>query len=389
MRVTQSMLTQNSLGYLSQSFKTLQTLQDQLATGKKISRASQDPVVAMNGMRYRTQVTEVQQFNRNLSEVYNWMDNADATLDEATQAVQRVRELAVQAANDTYEETQRANIAKEVRQLREHLESLANTKSNNKYIFNGTNTTQAPVTSANFNVGFAGVAGELNGLPDGAIERGATAHVLTHNSERFVLAEKQGDQFTYQRVDPNTGELDPNKTITITAPGEDNQEILLNANGETEELQDRQVIVSMNNAVSTNGQTVNIELLKGVTIPVNIRPENVFSTDFFGDLIQLERALEDPNTSAEELTKMIGNMDRQMEKIVNERAELGARYNRVEMIDQRVQQQEVIARRTMSNNEDADIEKVITELLSAENIHRAALSSTSRILQPTLMDFLR
>ncbi|MBU9711764.1 flagellar hook-associated protein FlgL [Evansella tamaricis] len=392
MRVTQSMLTQSSLRYLSQSYQTLNTLQDQLATGKKISRASQDPVVAMNGMRYRTQVVEVGQFNRNLSEVYNWMDNADATLNEVTHALQRVRELTVQASNDTYEDTQRANIAKEVKQLREHLMGLANTKTNNKYIFNGTNTTNPPLDEKQMDVGFGAVAAELGALPDGEIAPGTTTHELTFNSARYELSEKQGDEYVYRSVS------DPNKTLTISGPAGENQSLVhshtyVNKQGETvtdtTNLQERQVVVSYKGAVSTNTENVNIELMKGVNIPVNINPGNVFSSDFFGDLIQLEKALEDPSATATELTGMLANLDHQINKTVNERAELGARYNRVELIDSRIKEQEVIAKRVLSDNEDADIEKVITDLLTAENIHRAALSSTSRILQPTLMDFLR
>lgn len=103
MRVTQSMLAHNSLGHIHKGYNNLGNIMDQLSTGKKITRASQDPVVAMNGMRYRTQVTEVEQFKRNLSEVYNWMESADSALDTSTQAMHRIRELAIQASNDTYE----------------------------------------------------------------------------------------------------------------------------------------------------------------------------------------------------------------------------------------------------------------------------------------------
>ncbi|MGJ9385220.1 flagellar hook-associated protein FlgL [Salipaludibacillus sp. CF4.18] len=295
MRVTQSMMANSSLRHLGNSFESLKNYSDQLSTGKKISRPSQDPVVAMNGMRYRTQVAETEQFKRNLSEAYNWMDTADSTLGQSTDALQRVRELTVQASNDSYEETQRANIAKEVTQLREHLESMANTRSNNKYIFNGTDTTNPPVSV------------------DGA----------------------------------------------------------------------------GNYTVSDNEQNVEIELLKGVKVPVNIRPQNVYSEELFQDIQELENALNDENTTAEDLSAMLDVLDGHINNTVNERAELGARMNRVEMMDSRIQEQEVIAKRIMSDNEDAEIEQVITKLLAQENVHRAALSSTSKIIQPSLMDFLR
>ncbi|ADU31865.1 flagellar hook-associated protein FlgL [Evansella cellulosilytica] len=394
MRVTQSMLTNSSLRHLSQSYQTLHDIQNQLATGKKISRASQDPVIAMNGMRYRTQVVETEQFNRNLTEVYNWMENADATLDQVTSTMHRIRELAVQASNDTYESTQRANISKEIEQLREHLQSLANTKANNKYIFNGTNTTNAPLDADQMNVGFNAIEEALADLPNfNADEAVPFTHVLTHNSGRYELVEKNDDGYIFQDVN------NPNKSITVAVDGEGNPESFTHAHtyvnnaGETvtdtKDLKERQFVVSRLDSVSTNTQKVEIELLKGVNVATNINPSNVFSTDFFGDIYQLEKALNDPAATGKELEELIANFDRQIDKVVNERAELGARYNRVEMIDDRMKEQEVIARRILSNNEDADIEKVITNLLSSENVHRAALSSMGRIMQPTLMDFLR
>lgn len=145
MRVTQSMLTNNTLRYINQGYNQMARLQDQLVTGKKITRPSQDPVVAMKGMRYRTEVTEIEQFKRNMGDAHNWLETADSALDQANQVMQRIRELATQASNDSYDAAERANISKEITQLREHLQSIANTKNSNKYIFNGTNTMNPPV----------------------------------------------------------------------------------------------------------------------------------------------------------------------------------------------------------------------------------------------------
>jgi len=55
----------------------------------------------------------------------------------------------------------------------------------------------------------------------------------------------------------------------------------------------------------------------------------------------------------------------------------------------RLEDQEIIAKTVMSNNEDIEAEKVIMDLKSYETLHRAALSAGARIIQPTLLDFLR
>ncbi|MFD1358960.1 flagellar hook-associated protein FlgL [Fictibacillus halophilus] len=298
MRVTQSMLSNNMLRHISNSYESMAKTQEQLTTGKKISRPSDDPVVAMKGMTYRTNLTEVEQYKRNLSEAYNWMENSDAALDKATSVMQRIRELTVQASNGTYEESQKGMIGKEIEQLKEHLVSIANTQVAGKYIFNGNDTTTKPV--------------------------------------------------------------DFDKTPSV----------------------------------STNTNSVNLELSQGIEVAVNINPKNVFThtagskeSGLFGDINELMKALD--GTSGEELSGFLNKLDSHIDNLVAERAELGARYNRVELIDARVSEQEVIANRILSDNEDADIERVITDLKMQESLHRAALGVGSRIMQPTLMDFLR
>jgi flagellar hook-associated protein 3 FlgL len=279
------------LRHLSQSFERMEKYQNQLSTGKKISRPSDDPVVAMKGIEYRSNLTHIEQYSRNISEAYNWMESSDSALDKATQALQRLRELVVQASNDTYEVSQRQSIAKEIRELKEHLASIANTKIGNKYIFNGSDTTTPPV--------------DLGG-----------------------------------------------------------------------------------GIYPTNSDSVDIEVFDGVRMRVNIDPTNVFSAALFTDISNLEADLNGGATGAV-IGKYLDVIDGHIQNFVAERAELGARSNRIELVDQRVQTQEVIANRIISDNEDADIERVITDLKTQESVHRAVLGVGARIIQPTLIDFLR
>ncbi|WP_100405458.1 flagellar hook-associated protein FlgL [Bacillus solitudinis] len=391
MRVTQMMLSTSTLRHISQGYNRLSVVQDQLSTGKKIVRASQDPVVAMKGMRYRSQVTEVEQFQRNLREVYNWMDTADSTLGEATDSLARIRELATQASNDTYEGTQRANVAKEVKQLREHLQSLANTKNSTKFIFNGTDTTNPPIIDME----------KMDKGITALFEAGANLDSMdvTYAGKTFRVVNDDGaGTLTFQDVRqtvPAFGDANfdeeavqlkiTNDSVTFSEKNKNPNE----SAPVTKSVRTDDVIVSDRDAVSANTQTVEIELLKGVSIPVNVNPASVFSNALFGDIIRLERALENPEITGKELTSYIDDFYGHIDQFVAERAELGARVNRVEMIENRLMQQDVNAKRIMSDNEDVDMEKVIIDLTIQESVHRAALASGARIMQPTLMDFLR
>ncbi len=271
---------------------------DQLSTGKKINRPSDDPVIAMKGINYRSQVTQVEQFQRNTNEVHNWMDNSDAALDKATQTMQRLRELAVQASNDTYDKGERENIKEEVEQLKENLIDIANTKVNDKYIFNGTNTNTPPIS--------------------------------TDNPEEFTF----------------------------------------------------------------NTDPVNIEVASGTKLQANVDPSTVFGGvgeegNILADIDKFIDALDRETGSQEDIEASIQTLDDNINNIINARADLGARMNRLELVENRLSEQAIIAEQTMANNEDIDYEEAITELITQESIHRAALSAGSRIIQPTLIDFLR
>lgn len=389
MRVTQFMLSQNSLRHINQGYQRLGILNDQFTSGKKITRASQDPVVAMSGIRYRTQVVEVEQFQRNLGEVYNWMDTADATLDKVGKAIHRIRELAVLSPNDTYESTQRANVAKEINQLFDHIVSLANTKSNGKYIFNGTDTMNPPIDETKMNLDLS----ELSAASATELEEVE----ISYQGHVYKFDSISGTDVMFTSVAGNTitvkNYADPNPTIETEQP---NPEFIRGTSDPavvpekiTLPLTKDDIVISKADAVSTNKENVNIELLKGVTINVNIDPNNVFSNALFGDIKQLIKTLENPEATHDDLTKLIDNFDVHLDNIVSERAELGARVNRVELIEERLGEQEIIANRIMSNNEDIDMEKVIIDLKTQEVVHRAALAAGARIMQPTLLDFLR
>ncbi|ASI36293.1 MULTISPECIES: flagellar hook-associated protein FlgL [Exiguobacterium] len=319
MRVTQTMLTKTNIGHLSSSYQKLSTLQEQLISGKKIQRPSEDPVVAMQGIRYRTEVREVEQFKKNVNEATGWMDLTDSALNEVTSAMSRVRELTTQAATDTYDATQRKAIQSEVGQLIEHIGTLANTKYNEKVIFNGTKTDQPFVS--------------MEGLKE---------YLAT-----------------------------PGKSVdTVFTDG---------------------------NPAGKDSEVIRYEVSSGIEVQVNVSPTSVFSAETFTTLKKLYDALGgvsdtgavDSSNNGAELSGMLKDLDTMLNQTVETRADLGARVNRLELNASRLEDQEIIAKSVMSDNEDIEAEKVIMELKSYETLHRAALSAGARIIQPTLLDFLR
>lgn len=303
MRITQSMLQNNMLRHLFKSQQEMDKYFTQIYTGKKIRRPSEDPVIAMRGIGYRTELEEVKQYQRNVSNVWSWMDHADDALDKATKVMQRLEYLAIQAKNDTLSQSERHSILEEVKQLEQHLITIANTSVNGRYIFNGTDTNHAPV----------------------------------------VYDESEGKGIIWEPADPNV-----------------------------ESGRDKPVI---------------IEVSKGITFEVNIDPDSVFPQELFDVIKDFKDALNgDP---LKDIDDSIGALQEMKQKIIRGRADLGARMNRLELIEDRLSQQGIIAEDIMKKNEGVDFEEAVMNLLAQEAVHRAALASGAKLIQPSLIDFLR
>ncbi|WP_103108953.1 flagellar hook-associated protein FlgL [Brevibacillus reuszeri] len=296
-RVTQTMLNNNMMRNLTNSMGRMDKFQEQLSSGMKFSRPSDDPVAASRAMFYRSSLIENEQYQRNVNEAQSWLELSDKSLDEAGTILQRVRELAVASGNGGLGPDSLAAMGKEIAEIRDHMGNIANQTVGGRYIFAGTDTVTAP-------------------------------------------------------YDPNDGD---------------------------------------GKFTNANGNEILLEMNKGIQLPINVIGQDVFNFTGKGgqnifDLLQ--KVVNDLN-SGQPVNNELGRIDEQIDNLLAERATLGARMNRIDLIKGRLENEEVSVTKLMSENEDADVAQVITNLKMQENVHRAALGAGSRIIQPTLLDFLR
>ncbi len=148
-RITNKMMVNDMNLYINNNLKRMSSLLEQQATTKKLNRPSDNPADSVKALRLRTNITETDQYVRNMKEGLGFLETTDSTLDEITQVMQRIREQIVYAGTDTNSPLERDAICKEISQLREHMMTVANTTHGSKYIFAGTNVTQRPCIDAN------------------------------------------------------------------------------------------------------------------------------------------------------------------------------------------------------------------------------------------------
>lgn len=143
-RITQSMLYSRALADVQRGLFQYSRLQTEVASGRRINRPSDDPAAALRILPLRNDLRNLEQLGSNVALAQETLDTGAASLEDASAAMQRVRELTTQAANGTVSGSDRKSIAAEVDQLLNQLVSIANSKRGDRYLFGGTENAEAP-----------------------------------------------------------------------------------------------------------------------------------------------------------------------------------------------------------------------------------------------------
>lgn len=122
----------------------LSTLQEQLATGRRINRASDDPSGMEMVLSLRTSQAEIEQFERNAQTANQKLVAADDAVNSYQNVLERVRVLVTQGLSDTSTQAAKNALATEIEVLRARILTTANAANNGEYLFGGIRQNEAP-----------------------------------------------------------------------------------------------------------------------------------------------------------------------------------------------------------------------------------------------------
>ena len=162
MRITQQSLAIQVKEGLQQAYQRVAQAQAMVSSGRRINHFSDDPLGASRALSLRSFEATVGQYERNLDDALPFLQQADSTLSDVLDGVNRARELALQMSNDTYSSSDRQSAAKEVHQIYLHLLSLANDKVGNRFLFGGFKNGAAPFVDSGTSVTYRGDNGQIN-----------------------------------------------------------------------------------------------------------------------------------------------------------------------------------------------------------------------------------
>jgi flagellar hook-associated protein 3 FlgL len=135
--------------------------QNALATGKRITRPSEDPGAANQVMKLRGTLGDVAQYLRNGEDARGYLSVADGALDEVGALVRRARDLTLTAANSTTSPEARNALAEQIGRIKEQVTGLAATQVAGRYIFSGQKTDTKPFDPADATNAYRGDTGAV------------------------------------------------------------------------------------------------------------------------------------------------------------------------------------------------------------------------------------
>jgi len=309
MRVTNNMIFGATTTHARNHLEKLFGLQNQLATGKKITRPSDDPTGTDRAMLLRGTLKQQEQYQENIRDASTWLTLTDGALSEAYSVMDRARELAVRGANDSNQSDERIAMAEEVKQLRSQLQVIANSEINGRFIFGGTMTVAQPNRTPAFEM-------------------------------------------------PYPDPVPPATEIAYTG----------------------------------NDVLMDTEVVPGVTLPYNTPGASAFGQGTDADrafkvLEDLELALR--NGDSTEISQSIGRLDVALNRVSTERAVVGSRINRLDLLENRYADAAISYKERLSETEEPEFADVVSQLMQQESVYQASLAASARIIQPSLLDYLR
>lgn len=150
-RITQSQFYSLLNSNLSANYSKLANLQQQVSSGKRLLRPSDDPGGESIALTLRNSQADVGRYLDAAADARTRLDEAAGLATDANTTLSNVRELVVRGLNDSLGASARTTLANEVEELGKQLLQIANTRSDGGYVFGGTNLSQAPYAETDVN----------------------------------------------------------------------------------------------------------------------------------------------------------------------------------------------------------------------------------------------
>jgi flagellar hook-associated protein 3 FlgL len=385
MRVTQSLEQTQFLTAINQLESNLSTTQNQISSGQSFTTASQNPVAAGLVTGYNQALAQSQQYDTNSNSAQSSLNTEDSALTQVQNALQSLRDLALEANNSNESPQDLSAIATQATQIQNTLVSLANTQDGSgNYIFAGYSTQSQPFALSTTGATYSGDQGQRQVQ----IAAGETVVVGDNGDLVFNQIKTGNGTFVASAAAGNTG-TGVLGAATVTDPA--------TYTGGTYSIQftapnTYQVVDAANNVVTTGTYTSGQAIaFAGVQVTLTGQPatNDSFSVapstnqSIFTTVQNLVTALQQQGTTSDtgeaqlnnSMNSAINNIDQALTQSQTVQASVGARLNSITTQQSVASSQQVQLQQSISNLQSLDYASAITSLDQQNTTLSAAMQA--------------
>ncbi len=398
MRIATANAYETGLDTLTRRQAEMSALQDQLTTGKRVGKASDDPAAAARAERALAAMTRADTSQRAVDASRVVVTQTESSIASADTLLQRARELVVASGNPSYSETDRQSVAAELQQIRDQLLTIANqTDGAGTHLFGGQGSTQAPFVESPTGVQYATTTGQTRtGTPAGLpLSTDGQATWLSARTGNGVFVTSASSSVTGATID-NGAVADPSAITgdayslvfsVAGAPPATTYAVLRNG-----------AATAVTAAPYVAGEPITVD---GMRVAVSGAPatgdrfELAPSTPTLSTFATLDKAIADLKTTgrsgsqrAQSNADSLRDLDSVMSNLQAARSACGAWLNRIDSETDRLADQKLASQTERSNAEDVDMVHAISDFQNRQSSYDAALKSYALVQRMSLFQYV-
>lgn len=381
MRINTNLNAMTALNSATKNTALAGSSMEKLSSGLKINKAADNATGLAISEKMRSQIRGLDQASQNTQDGISVVQTAEGAIEEVGNIVQRMRELAVQGANETNTGSDRAKISEELTQLHEEIDRIAeSTQFNGKDLLNGTNTVR---TEKEYS--FEKEQGKIkdvtvqNGFDFDDLEIGELK--IKKNTANNGISFEDGKNTSYGIATDGfkNGKIEANSKIIIT----DNNGKSIKFTVENEiDLTNGEVKIatSKKEDKAISGKEISLQVGANTsdsqTLKVKIENVSTKSLGLEGDTIT--KMAKEGAKGTEAANKMIDSLDKALERVNTSRANLGAMQNRLETTASNLTTSNENLTAAESRIRDVDVAEEMMNLSKLNLINQAAQAMMSQ-----------
>jgi flagellar hook-associated protein 3 FlgL len=407
MRISTGQLYDRSIRAVLDNQDDLSDVQQQLSTGKKLLRPSDDPVGSAQVIRLTEEIDLINQYNKNNNLLTNSIEQEETILGNVTDNIQRARQLMIQAGNGILDVDDRKAIAIEIGQIRDQIFDAMNSQSaNGEYIFAGY---QSATPAFSYTAGASGNKYAFEGDEGlNEIRISNTFSLAMNNSGQTVFedvyarldsqitsssgvasastrisTQNEFDQFHSQNYDPVVA---ANNEFQISISAADQVTI---TNVGTGAVVGTQPFIS-GEPFEFKGQEFTIKGVVGDTVNYALqKPEKKNIAETLNDFY---KSLNDENISDQDYAQAISDaligVDNSLTSIADSISLLGGKLNVAQSVFASNLDLEISNKTARANIEEVDYAEAVSELSKQEAALQAAQATFAKVTGLSLFDYI-